>query len=99
MFRDILVSSIIFLALCPLVLLSGISEFICPTFSIHHLIIYRQPGHTDRENLDFDPILIRMCFEEEDSEEGLDHEKTTMPPTFVQAPCQAPKAVGHMWCQ
>eukprot|EP00913_Durusdinium_trenchii_P033684 g31533.t1 len=61
MFRDILVSSIIFLALCPLVLLSGISEFICPTFSIHHLIIYRQPGHTDRENLDFDPILIRMC--------------------------------------
>ena len=21
----------------------------------------RQPGHTDRENLDFDPILARMC--------------------------------------
>jgi len=72
MFRDFLVSLIIFLALSPLVFLSGLSEFLCPTFSIHHLIIYRQPGHTDREKLDYDPFVARMCFdchEDEDSEE------------------------------
>ncbi|CAE7376719.1 unnamed protein product, partial [Symbiodinium pilosum] len=73
MSRDFLVSLIIFLALSPLVLLSGLSEFLCPTFSIHHLIIYRQPGHTDREKLDYDPFVARMCFdccehEEDDSE-------------------------------
>lgn len=79
MFRDIVVSSIIFLALCPLVLLSGISEFICPTFSIHHLIIYRQPGHTDRENLDFDPILARMCFDEYETEEDTDDSDLSTP--------------------
>ncbi|CAE7701208.1 unnamed protein product [Symbiodinium necroappetens] len=74
MFRDFLVSLIIFLALSPLVFLSGLSEFLCPTFSIHHLIIYRQPGHTDREKLDYDPFVARMCFdchEDEDSEDGL----------------------------
>lgn len=79
MFRDIVVSSIIFLALCPLVLFSGISEFICPTFSIHHLIIYRQPGHTDRENLDFDPILARMCFDEYETEEDTDDSDLSTP--------------------
>ncbi|OLP87282.1 hypothetical protein AK812_SmicGene31509 [Symbiodinium microadriaticum] len=69
---------IIFLALSPLVFLSGLSEFLCPTFSIHHLIIYRQPGHTDREKLDYDPFVARMCqelgfdcHEDEDSEDGL----------------------------
>lgn len=25
------------------------------------ILFARQPGHTDRENLDFDPILARMC--------------------------------------
>ncbi|CAJ1455304.1 unnamed protein product [Effrenium voratum] len=72
MFRDVLVSSIIFVALTPLVFLSGISEWICPTFSIHHLIIYRQPGHSDREKLDLDPIIARMCFDGDDDTEDTD---------------------------
>eukprot|EP00438_Fugacium_kawagutii_P017105 Skav204595 [mRNA] locus=scaffold672:197749:198795:- [translate_table: standard] len=57
--------SIIFLALCPLVLLSGISEFICWSLKTSvaqvDVLCYGRKRHTDRENLDFDPILARMC--------------------------------------
>ncbi|CAE7353895.1 CHLG [Symbiodinium natans] len=74
MFRDFLVSLIIFLALSPLVFLSGLSEFLCPTFSIHHLIIYRQPGHTDREKLDYDPFVARMCFDHDHDESSEDED-------------------------
>jgi len=50
MARDLMVSSLIFWGLAPLVLVSGLSGLACPTWSFHHLLIYRQPGHTSRDD-------------------------------------------------
>lgn len=53
MVRDIIVSTFILCILSPLVFLSLISGILCPTFSIHHLIVYRQPGHAQRQEAEF----------------------------------------------
>lgn len=45
MARDILTSTLIFLALAPCVLLNGLNELSCPGCSVHHLLLYRDPGH------------------------------------------------------
>uniref|UniRef100_A0A7S2Q7J2 Uncharacterized protein n=1 Tax=Zooxanthella nutricula TaxID=1333877 RepID=A0A7S2Q7J2_9DINO len=52
MLRDMWASAFIFWTLSPLVALSAISQWVCPTWSFHHLLVYRQPGHTARENVE-----------------------------------------------
>mmetsp|Transcript_29908 Transcript_29908/g.56004 ORF Transcript_29908/g.56004 Transcript_29908/m.56004 type:complete len:969 (-) Transcript_29908:225-3131(-) len=51
MARDLLTSTFILLVLTPLVLLNSINLKACPGFSIHHLLVYRDPGRPASENL------------------------------------------------
>jgi len=52
MARDLLTSSLILLALSPFVLLDSLNSCCCIGFSVHHLLIYRDPGRPARENLE-----------------------------------------------
>jgi len=52
MVMDVLTANFIFWAMAPVVLLSCISEAVCPTWSIHHLLVYRQPGHSMRQTVE-----------------------------------------------
>jgi len=52
MSRDVVVSSFIFWTLSPVILLSSCSQIVCPTWSFHHLLVYRQPGHSTRESIE-----------------------------------------------
>lgn len=67
--RDIAVSSLIFWTLAPWTFLSALSEVVCPGWSFHHLLIYRQPGHTTRENVD---VVHGMDLEGSDREYASD---------------------------
>lgn len=55
MVRDMACSLFIFWTMSPLVGLSSLSGWICPGWSFHHLLVYRQPGHTTRENVEVLP--------------------------------------------
>jgi len=52
MARDLLTSSLILLALSPAVLLDSLNSCCCIGFSVHHLLIYRDPGRPAREHLE-----------------------------------------------
>jgi len=52
MMRDIVTSSLIFWALAPWVLLNSLNDFVCPSCSVHMLLIYRDPGHLKRKEAD-----------------------------------------------
>merc|ERR1712183_1226168 len=52
MIKDVVVSSFIFWTLGIFSLFSSLTEHVCPTFSIHNMLVYRQPGHTSRANED-----------------------------------------------
>mmetsp|Transcript_40541 Transcript_40541/g.75340 ORF Transcript_40541/g.75340 Transcript_40541/m.75340 type:complete len:295 (+) Transcript_40541:2-886(+) len=56
MARDLLTSALILVALSPFVLLNNLNLRCCPGFSVHHLLIYRDPGRPARENLMFTPM-------------------------------------------
>jgi len=62
MSRDILVSTLIIVCLAPLVLLNALNNACCPNCSVHHLLVYRDPGHTKRME-----ILVN---DEDDAEDG-----------------------------
>lgn len=48
MCRDLLTSSLILLALVPLVMLTSLNSSACPGCSAHNLLLYRDPGHFRR---------------------------------------------------
>jgi len=48
MARDILTSSLIFLAMMPFVLLNSLNDCLCPGCSVHQILLYRDPGHLAR---------------------------------------------------
>lgn len=49
MARDMLTSSLVVLALLPLVVLNSINLLLCPGCGAHQLLIYRDPGHIARK--------------------------------------------------
>lgn len=55
MARDALTSAYIFWTMAPLVVLSCGSGWVCPTWSFHHLLVYRQPGHSSRDSVEVQP--------------------------------------------
>lgn len=52
MSRDTACSAFIFWTMSPLVVLSSLSQATCPTWSFHHMLVYRQPGHSARDSVD-----------------------------------------------
>jgi len=73
MIKDVVTSFIIFWSMSPLVLASAISKVACPTWSFHHLLVYRQPGHNGRSDED-DLNLGETLFDTGDSEDEEDDE-------------------------
>jgi hypothetical protein len=53
MWRDMMVSFFILVALVPWVLLNSLNDHLCLGCSLHKLLIYRDGGHFGREKLDF----------------------------------------------
>jgi uncharacterized membrane protein len=53
MWRDMMVSAFILIALVPWVFLNSLNDYLCRGCSIHKLLIYRDGGHFGRETLNF----------------------------------------------
>jgi len=49
MARDALTSSLVILAMVPFVLLNRLNDCLCPGYSMHQLLLYRDPGHLARQ--------------------------------------------------
>eukprot|EP00930_Biecheleria_cincta_P034274 TRINITY_DN23700_c0_g1_i1.p1 TRINITY_DN23700_c0_g1~~TRINITY_DN23700_c0_g1_i1.p1 ORF type:complete len:1961 (-),score=292.91 TRINITY_DN23700_c0_g1_i1:88-5970(-) len=52
-FRDMAISAFIFITLLPFVLANTLNDMICPGFSLHQILIYRDPGHLARKEAVF----------------------------------------------
>jgi len=62
MIRDILTSSLIFMTLTPIVMLTSANDYLCPGCNAHHLLIYRDPGHLAAK----EALLVDMLAETPD---------------------------------
>jgi len=56
MARDILTSMLIFLPMGIFVALNSLNELLCPSFNLHQLCLYRDPGHMARDELEDRPV-------------------------------------------
>jgi len=64
-FRDILASSIIFWALAPFVAFNSLNDLLCPGCSLHMLLIYRDPGHLQRKEVELTALPTNEPADEE----------------------------------
>lgn len=52
--RDMAATSLILLLLLPLVVLNVLNDCLCPGLSLHHLLMYRNPNHLMKREVDLD---------------------------------------------
>jgi len=55
--RDMAAASLILVALMPLVLLNKLNDCLCPGLSVHHLLMYRNPNHLMKKEVDLEQAL------------------------------------------